>query len=454
MERLKIQRKQNDHEATPSKVDSSLVQQGMSGTSQALESSTRETLEPQFGHSFENIRIFADDRAAQSADALHANAYTVGSNIVFNAGRYQPNSSDGQRLIAHELTHTVQQGGVDANQTLPSELEMSNPEDSYEQAAEQMADSITSSSAPSTSGMRSSKPSTLSTEALQVQRDPDGAVVFPDANIRGLNPNVVRLPEDKIKASDADEETKTVMRNIAAARTRGVAYLEGSKTEVMLAVDTFKGHANVEIDGLDLDPSSALDLVPILMGAAGSAISLSFPPAAAAVIVATLAVGATKTVATTLIKEETADLKQNLKQGVFELGEKIKNATSAGIIKVNEQIPSKLNDLAATDKGVWELLKGGNDRQLDDVLARLSIRDPHQNSPFGNVLKSMMAAFGSWMAKAKFQKGMKGSDKLISETDISSQLNRDLRASQRAGESDEMKKAREMIEQHEKGPTP
>lgn len=454
MERLKIQRKQNDHEATPSKVDSSLVQQGMSGTSQALESSTRETLEPQFGHSFENIRIFADDRAAQSADALHANAYTVGSNIVFNAGRYQPNSSDGQRLIAHELTHTVQQGGVDANQTLPSELEMSNPEDSYEQAAEQMADSITSSSAPSTSGMRSSKPSTLSTEALQVQRDPDGAVVFPDANIRGLNPNVVRLPEDKIKASDADEETKTVMRNIAAARTRGVAYLEGSKTEVMLAVDTFKGHANVEIDGLDLDPSSALDLVPILMGAAGSAISLSFPPAAAAVIVATLAVGATKTVATTLIKEETAVLKQNLKQGVFELGEKIKNATSAGIIKVNEQIPSKLNDLAATDKGVWELLKGGNDRQLDDVLARLSIRDPHQNSPFGNVLKSMMAAFGSWMAKAKFQKGMKGSDKLISETDISSQLNRDLRASQRAGESDEMKKAREMIEQHEKGPTP
>ena len=438
MERLKIQRKQNDHEATPSKVDSSLVQQGMSGTSQALESSTRETLEPQFGHSFENIRIFADDRAAQSADALHANAYTVGSNIVFNSGRYQPNSSDGQRLIAHELTHSVQQGGLDGNQSLPSELEVSQPGDRYEQAAEQMADGITSSSAPSTSGTRSSKPSTLSTEALQVQRDP----------------NVVRLPEDKIKASDADEETKTVMRNIAAARTRGVAYLEGSKTEVMLAVDTFKGHANVEIDGLDLDPSSALDLVPILMGAAGSVISLSFPPATAAVIVATLAVGAAKNVAATGIKEETAVLKQNLKQGVFELGEKIKNATSAGIIKVNEQIPSKLNDLAATDKGVWELLKGGNDRQLDDVLARLSIRDPHQNSPFGNVLKSMMAAFGSWMAKAKFQKGMKGSDKLISETDISSQLNRDLRASQRAGESDEMKKAREMIEQHEKGPTP
>ena len=438
MERLKIQRKQNDHEATPSKVDSSLVQQGMSGTSQALESSTRETLEPQFGHSFENIRIFADDRAAQSADALHANAYTVGSNIVFNSGRYQPNSSDGQRLIAHELTHSVQQGGLDGNQSLPSELEVNQPGDRYEQAAEQMADGITSSSAPSTSGTRSSKPSTLSTEALQVQRDP----------------NVVRLPEDKIKASDADEETKTVMRNIAAARTRGVAYLEGSKTEVMLAVDTFKGHANVEIDGLDLDPSSALDLVPVLMGAAGSVISLSFPPATAAVIVATLAVGAAKNVAATGIKEETAVLKQNLKQGVFELGEKIKNATSAGIIKVNEQIPSKLNDLAATDKGVWELLKGGNDRQLDDVLARLSIRDPHQNSPFGNVLKSMMAAFGSWMAKAKFQKGMKGSDKLISETDISSQLNRDLRASQRAGESDEMKKAREMIEQHEKGPTP
>ena len=149
MERFKIHRKQNDHEATPDKVDSSLIEQATSGQGQPLDESTRALLEPKFGHSFGNIRIFADDHAAKSAQALHANAYTVGSNIVFNAGRYQPDSSDGQRLIAHELTHTVQQGGVDGNQSLPSELEVNEPEDSYEQAAEQMAENVTASSASS-----------------------------------------------------------------------------------------------------------------------------------------------------------------------------------------------------------------------------------------------------------------------------------------------------------------
>ena len=66
-------------------------------------------LEPRFGHDFSKVRVYADDSAAASARALHALAYTVAPNIVFGAGRYAPHTDAGQRLLAHELTHVVQQ---------------------------------------------------------------------------------------------------------------------------------------------------------------------------------------------------------------------------------------------------------------------------------------------------------------------------------------------------------
>lgn len=62
------------------------------------------------GHDFSRIRIHADGRAAGSARAVGALAYTVGNHIVFGAGQYSPRSDAGRRLLAHELTHTVQQG--------------------------------------------------------------------------------------------------------------------------------------------------------------------------------------------------------------------------------------------------------------------------------------------------------------------------------------------------------
>jgi uncharacterized protein DUF4157 len=74
-----------------------------------LSAATRATMEPRFGHDFSNVRVHADERAAAAARDLRAHAYTLGSQIVFGAGRYQPETSDGQRLIAHELAHVLQQ---------------------------------------------------------------------------------------------------------------------------------------------------------------------------------------------------------------------------------------------------------------------------------------------------------------------------------------------------------
>ena len=65
--------------------------------------------EPRFGHDFSQVRVHSGGAAEQSAREVNANAYTVGQNIVFGAGRFAPDTHEGRRLLAHELTHVVQQ---------------------------------------------------------------------------------------------------------------------------------------------------------------------------------------------------------------------------------------------------------------------------------------------------------------------------------------------------------
>jgi hypothetical protein len=77
---------------------------------QPLSSSARSFLEPRFGRSLGHISVHTSQAAADSAQAINAKAYTVGSSIAFASGEYQPETRQGQRLLAHEITHTFQQG--------------------------------------------------------------------------------------------------------------------------------------------------------------------------------------------------------------------------------------------------------------------------------------------------------------------------------------------------------
>jgi len=77
-----------------------------------LDRQTRDLMEPQFGHDFGTVRVHRDDKAATSALAVGALAYTVGSELVFASGLYAPGTTAGQHLIAHELAHVVQQGAA------------------------------------------------------------------------------------------------------------------------------------------------------------------------------------------------------------------------------------------------------------------------------------------------------------------------------------------------------
>jgi hypothetical protein len=96
-------------------------------------------MEPRFSHDFSQVRIHTGDSAVASARAVSARAYTVGRHIVFDASRYQPGSADGKKLLAHELTHVLQQGRSDA---APENLTLGSPHDHYEQEAERIAGAV------------------------------------------------------------------------------------------------------------------------------------------------------------------------------------------------------------------------------------------------------------------------------------------------------------------------
>ena len=96
-----------------------IVEDVLATPGQPLAQSARRTLEPGLGHDFSGVRVHDDSRAAESASAVNALAYTVGNHIVFGVGQYAPGTKDGNRLLAHELTHVVQQGGGPGGGLLP-----------------------------------------------------------------------------------------------------------------------------------------------------------------------------------------------------------------------------------------------------------------------------------------------------------------------------------------------
>jgi hypothetical protein len=102
----------------------------------------RTYFESYFGHDFSSIRVHHDGAAAESARAMNARAYTVGQDIVFGAGQYEPFTLRGRRLLAHELAHAIQQsrGGAEPPSLLPSS--------GLERAADRAATAVESSGGP------------------------------------------------------------------------------------------------------------------------------------------------------------------------------------------------------------------------------------------------------------------------------------------------------------------
>ncbi|HEX9990087.1 MAG TPA: DUF4157 domain-containing protein [Chloroflexia bacterium] len=157
-----------------------IVHEVLRSPGQQLDQTTRAFMEPRFGHDFSQVRVHTDTRAAESAAAVNALAYTVGKDVVFGAGRYAPGTAEGRRLMAHELTHTLQQ----TNANTQDVSKISDPQDTSEREASRMAEQVTQMTEPVQSvgeehngrlGMRSLERDTLGIASIQRQADEEGA---------------------------------------------------------------------------------------------------------------------------------------------------------------------------------------------------------------------------------------------------------------------------------------
>jgi hypothetical protein len=212
--RKRLQRKATGHdgdfEAPP------IVQAVLRGSGRPLDGQARAALEPRFGRDFSAVRVHTDAHAAESARAVGALAYTVGRQIVFGAGQYNPGSRTGQRLLAHELTHTIQQ---DAFGTAVSpKLDVGASNDAAEAEADRVADRVTAGlAAPSVRAA----PQAL----LQRQEDPS-AESEPDFNSpqqRGGRPRAAFIDtgmrgDDQVRVAVTRYLCDCVGRNVTRTR--------------------------------------------------------------------------------------------------------------------------------------------------------------------------------------------------------------------------------------------
>ena len=117
-----------------------VVSDVLSEEGQDLDESTRIFMETELGHDFRRVRVHTNARASESARAVNAVAYTVGTDIVFASGSYQPQTHGGRHLIAHELVHTLQQNSQPRGQQ--AKLEIGEENDEFEGEADRIADQV------------------------------------------------------------------------------------------------------------------------------------------------------------------------------------------------------------------------------------------------------------------------------------------------------------------------
>lgn len=117
------------------------VPEVLRSSGQSLDAATRALMEPRFRHDFSRVRVHVDSGAAASAQEIDALAYTVGRDIVFASGRFAPHTASGQRLLAHELAHTIQQGEARQPATA-GDLRLGPQHDPFEAEAERVSTSL------------------------------------------------------------------------------------------------------------------------------------------------------------------------------------------------------------------------------------------------------------------------------------------------------------------------
>lgn len=237
-----------------------LVREVLNSPGQPLDSETRSQMEPRFGYDFSGVRVHTDDNAAESAKTVNAKAYTAGTHVAFGAGAYAPSSRSGQQLIAHELTHVVQQasGPVAATRVVEG-LSVSHPADRFEQEAKRSSISVGtgrgSRGEKSLAALPANQPAAFQTSIQRADTDLSSGVSH-TAFVGGL----VSAAAGVWSAISAQRQADTAKDALGVSKEQ---LAEAKKQNVIgqEALETAEGQATT-IEGLNVTHATVPDLHP------------------------------------------------------------------------------------------------------------------------------------------------------------------------------------------------
>jgi uncharacterized protein DUF4157 len=221
----RLQRKTRDAELAP-RNDSPvppIVGDVLNTPGKPLDAATRTLMEPRFGHDFGKVQVHTDAMAAESARAVNAHAYTMGRDMVFGPGRYAPGTKMGDLLIAHELTHVVQQSRSSPSLQPQS---INRPGDTLEHEADAAANRIMSGDPVIVSG---------TAPALALQRDE-----MQNHPVQDFQPDPTQAKACVVHMHGEEKSALAVAKEVRSRRCVNLVHLDTDERYVNLAV-TVKG---------------------------------------------------------------------------------------------------------------------------------------------------------------------------------------------------------------------
>lgn len=185
------------------------------GGGSSLDKGVRSEMEAKLGHDFSDVKIHTDGKAAEAATSVQAKAFTTGNEVVFNAGNYQPDTSEGKHMLAHELTHVVQQRNGDVAGTSRGDgTKVSDPSDSFEREAEATATKVMSNDhaghdhAPAAAGSTSAGVQRDADDDVQTMRDASIQREEEDDQVAPMrDESIQRMDESEGKGAEDEEDT-------------------------------------------------------------------------------------------------------------------------------------------------------------------------------------------------------------------------------------------------------
>jgi hypothetical protein len=190
--------RQSDSAAARGTLRREAVEDTLRSPGRPLDEATREVMGARFGRDFSRVRVHTDGRAAASAQAVDARAYTMGDHIAFGAGQYEPARPEGQELLAHELTHVAQQQGVATGPT----TRIARPGGHAEREAEPAARAVVAGRSPG-------PVTALAQPALQ-RKEIRGAGATPGTGEGADLIFIIRAPDDQF-TNDVTQYVETVL---------------------------------------------------------------------------------------------------------------------------------------------------------------------------------------------------------------------------------------------------